>query len=99
MDSLKPAAAKAIRRRVLRGIALNRIPGLHFAGNFLDASFDRVSRAGSRMSFVPGPWCVQEDGEIDFASFALLADFALAACVRSQSPRRTVTLTCRTCLR
>lgn len=78
---------RKIRARVLRGIALNRIPGLHFAGNFLDASFDRVSRAGSRMSFVPGPWCVQEGGEIDFASFALLTDFALAACVRSHVDR------------
>jgi hypothetical protein len=46
-----------IRERVVRGIALNRVPGLHFAGNFLDLSFDTVSREAARTSFVPGPHC------------------------------------------
>lgn len=77
----------AIRRRVLRGIALNRTPGLHFPGNFLDISFDQVDRNRSRLSFDPGPWCTGADGQADFAALALLADLALAACVRARLRR------------
>ena len=35
--------AAAIRAQVLRGIAGNRIPGLHFAGYFLDLAMPRVA--------------------------------------------------------
>jgi len=77
----------AIRSRVLRGIALNRTPGFHFAGNFLDVSFDRVSAAASRLSLEPGPWCVDADGQVDLGSFAMLADLALAATVRANLER------------
>jgi acyl-coenzyme A thioesterase PaaI-like protein len=77
------SAREAIRRRVLRGIALNRIPGLHFPGNFLDISFDRVARERSSLSLVPGPWCTRANGEVDLAALALLADFGLAACIRA----------------
>ena len=77
------SARDAIRRRVLRGIALNRIPGLHFPGNFLDVSFDRVARDRSSLSLVPGPWCTRANGEVDLAALALLADFGLAACIRA----------------
>jgi len=34
-----------IRDRVLRGIALNRVPGFHFAGTFLEISYDKVDSA------------------------------------------------------
>ena len=77
------SAREAIRRRVLRGIALNRTPGLHFPGNFLDIGFDRVARDRSSLSLDPGPWCTRKNGEVDLAALALLADFGLAACIRS----------------
>lgn len=77
----------AIRARVLRGIALNRQPGFHFPGNFLDVSYDRVDRRGARLSIDPGPWCSDAVGEIDLGATAMLADLALGACVRAQLSR------------
>jgi acyl-coenzyme A thioesterase PaaI-like protein len=78
-----------IRSRVLRGIALNRTPGLHFPGNFLDISFDRVARDRSLLSFAPGPWCTGADGQVDLGALAILADLALAACMRARLTRAT----------
>ena len=78
-----------IRSRVLRGLALNRVPGLHFPGNFLDVSFDRIGRDGSRLSIDPGPWCVDAGGQADLGSLAILADLALAACIRARLSRET----------
>ena len=78
-----------IRGRVLRGIALNRQPGFHFPGNFLDVSFDHVARDASRLSVAPGAWCADADGQTDFGSLALLADLALAACMRAHLGRAT----------
>ena len=78
-----------IRSRVLRGIALNRRPGFHFPGNFLDVSFDHVARDASRLSVAPGAWCAGRDGKIDFGSLAMLADLALAACMRAHLGRAT----------
>ena len=78
-----------IRRRVLRGIALNRTPGLHFPGNFLDISFDRVARDRSLLSFAPGPWCAGADGQVHLGALAILADLALAACMRARLTRAT----------
>ena len=75
---------ETIRRRVLRGIALNRQPGLHFPGNFLGIHFDRVSRSGARLSLDPGPWCRDAGGEADRATLTVLADLALGACIRAQ---------------
>lgn len=83
--------AATIRRRVLRGIALNRTPGLHFPGMFLDLSFDRVSRSGVRLSLEPGPWCVDSGGEVDLGALAILADIAIGTCIRAHlSPERRV---------
>ena len=76
-----------IRARVLRGIALNRTPGLHFPGNFLDISFDRVARERSRLSLQPGPWCLRADGTVDLAALAILADLGLAASIRANLSR------------
>ena len=75
--------AALIRARVLRGIALNRTPGLHFPGNFLDVAFDRVARGRSRLSLQPGPWCVGADGAVDLAALAILADLGLAVSIRA----------------
>jgi acyl-coenzyme A thioesterase PaaI-like protein len=76
-----------IRRRVLRGIALNREPGLHFPGNFLDVSFDQVGRAGTLLTMDPGPWCRGSDGQADLASLTILADLACGGSVRAQLTR------------
>jgi len=81
------ARVQRIRGRVLRAIALNRRPGLHFPGNFLDVSFDRVARGGARLSIDPGPWCAQADGQTDLGSLSILADLALAACIRARLSR------------
>ena len=75
---------EAIRRRVLRGIVLNRQPGLHFPGNFLGILFDRVGRSGVRLSLDPGPWCRGAGGETDRAALTVLADLALGASIRAQ---------------
>jgi acyl-coenzyme A thioesterase PaaI-like protein len=79
----------SIRRRVLRGIALNRTPGLHFPGNFLDVAFDRVSRKGARLSIAPGPWSADESGQTDLGALAILADLALGASIRAHLSRET----------
>ena len=73
--------------RVLRGIALNRQPGFHFPGNFLDISFDRVGRRGTRLSLEPGPWCREADGQTDLATLTILADLACGASVRANLSR------------
>ncbi len=78
-----------IRNRVLRGLALNREPGFHFAGNFLDFSYDGVTPEGSRVSLEPGPHCTDSHGEVDLGSVAMLADLALAATVRANLGRAT----------
>jgi acyl-coenzyme A thioesterase PaaI-like protein len=83
------SARERIRRRVLRGLALNRTPGLHFPGNFLDVSFDKVGRGGVRLSLDPGPWCTDAAGELDLSALAMLADLALGASVRAQLSRET----------
>src|SRR5688572_32561707 len=64
-----------IRERVLRAIALNRTPGYHFPGNFIDLSFDRVTSDDTRVSY--------ESGESDIGSLAVLADFALGTAIRA----------------
>ena len=78
-----------IRRRVLRGIALNRQPGFHFPGNFLDVSFDRVGRQGVKLSIDPGPWSADASGQTDLGALAILADLALGASIRAQLSRET----------
>jgi acyl-coenzyme A thioesterase PaaI-like protein len=80
---------QTIRRRVLRGIALNRQPGLHFPGAFLGIHFDRVDRGGARLSLDSGPWCRETGGETGLAALTVLADLALGASIRARlSPER-----------
>lgn len=68
-----------IRWRVLRAIALNRTPGYHFPGNFIDLSFDRVASEDSRLSYETG----EHNAGGDIGSLAVLADFALGTAVRA----------------
>ena len=78
-----------IRAQVLRGLALNRTPGLHFLGNFLDLSFEEVSAARTHLRLPAGPHCVDVDGQINVGALSLLADIAMAASVRALLPPHT----------
>jgi len=69
--------------QVLRGIALNREPGLHFPGNFLEISFERVATVETRLTLEPGPHCVDADGQANLGVLALFADLALASSIRA----------------
>ena len=82
-----------IRERVLRAIALNRTPGYHFAGNFIDLSFDRVTSEDTRLSYEAGPHCLDAHGGTDIGSLAMAADFALGTVVRAALDPATRTAT------
>ena len=72
-----------IRDRTLRALALNRTPGYHYAGNFLDFSFDHVSEPGVRMSMEVGPHAAELNGNVNYGVLAVFADIAMAANVRA----------------
>jgi acyl-coenzyme A thioesterase PaaI-like protein len=72
-----------IRDRVLEGIALNRAPGFHFAGNFLQVRYDKVAADDARVSLDAGEHCVDADGQVSLGAVAMLADIALATSVRA----------------
>jgi acyl-coenzyme A thioesterase PaaI-like protein len=82
-----------IREHVLRAIALNRTPGYHFAGNFIDLSFDRVASDDTRISYETGPHCTDSHGGTDIGSLAMAADFALGSVVRAGLDPATRTAT------
>lgn len=67
-----------IRQRVLRALALNRTPGYHFPGNFIDLSFDRVASGDTRLSYE-----ASEQDAGDIGSLAVAADFALGTAIRA----------------
>jgi len=68
---------------VLRGIAHNREPGLHFAGNFLGISWDHVAAHETRLSLDVAPHITDADGQLNVGALAMLVDFALANCMRA----------------
>jgi acyl-coenzyme A thioesterase PaaI-like protein len=72
-----------IRSQVLRAIAQNREPGLHFAGNFLGISWDRVEADETRLSLDVEPHLADADGQLNVGALAMLADFGLANCMRA----------------
>ena len=72
-----------IRRRVLEGIALNRTPGFHFAGNFLAIELAEVG-SRTRVAMQPGPHSMEHDGQSHVAAVFMVADIALAASIRAQ---------------
>ena len=73
----------AIRDRVMRAIALNREPGYHFAGNFLDISYDRVTAPEVTLSLMADTHCTDRLGNVDTGVLAFFADLSLAAGVRA----------------
>ena len=72
-----------IRSAVLRGIALNRTPGFHFAGNFLGVELLEVG-ARTRVAMEGGPHAAEADGQAHLAGVFMVADIALAASIRAQ---------------
>jgi acyl-coenzyme A thioesterase PaaI-like protein len=72
-----------IRARVLRGIALNRTPGFHFAGNFLGVELAEVG-GNTRVAMEPGTHSIDANGEAHLATVFMVADIALAAAIRAQ---------------
>ncbi len=74
--------AQAIRARVLRGIAGNRIAGLHFPGHFLAIEWREAGGETARLAVADGPHCRDANGEIDVCALAILADTALATTAR-----------------
>lgn len=81
--TLSDAAREAIRAQVMRAIALNREPGYHFAGNFIDIAYDRFEESGTLITVEDGPYLRDADGGANIAAVGLLADMALAATVRT----------------
>jgi len=71
-----------IRSQVLRGIAGNRVLGLHFPGYFLDMQWSEIAGETARVSLPDGPHCRDASGEIDLSAVAILADTALATSTR-----------------
>ena len=94
---MSPSDEHEIRQRTLRALALNRNPGYHFPGYFLDLQCRRFDSGGAVFELEPGPHCVDPDGTMSLGALLLLADMTLAASTRVYvaSSARTATL----CLR
>ncbi len=69
---------------VLAGLARNRTPGWNFPANFLDLSFDAFGAEQATVSIVPGPHCIDLDGNTHLAAACLLADIGMGAAMRRQ---------------
>ena len=76
--------AGEITAQVLRGIAGNRIPGLHFAGYFLDMALPRINGDEVVMSLPHAPHTCDDQGMLDLTTLCMLADSSLATATRSQ---------------
>ncbi len=74
--------AADIRAHVLRGIAGNRTPGLHFPGFFLDLKWPEVAGESARVVVPDGEHCRDANGQMDVAALAIVADTALATATR-----------------
>ncbi len=81
-EKIANSHAEEIRAHVLRGVAGNRTPGLHFPGFFLDIQWHEVAGQAARVSIADGPHCRDANGEMDVAALAILADTALATATR-----------------
>ena len=74
---------QAIRERVLRAIAANRIPGVNFPGHFLDIEWLKVSSGNAYARLAAGPHCTDANGALDIVVLGILADNMLAAVSRT----------------
>lgn len=71
-----------IVKKALRAIALNRIPGYSFCGNFFDFSYDSADQDHSIVHIRPEAQSVDATGQIHTVVQAILADMGLATCLR-----------------
>jgi acyl-coenzyme A thioesterase PaaI-like protein len=62
---------------------MNRTPGYHYTGNFLDFSFEEVTEPRVRMSMAVGPHVTELNGNVNYGVLAVFADIAMAANVRA----------------
>ena len=72
-----------IREQILRAIALNRIPGYHFCGNFFDLWFEDVYDGKARVTIQAAPHVMGDDGNMAPTPLAVAADFAAATAIRT----------------
>lgn len=73
-----------IRAEVLRGIAWNRAPGYHFAGNFFGTVFDQVGSEGATVQLDGGIHMTEVNGTLNIGALALLADVTMGASIRAR---------------
>ena len=76
---------QVIRAHILQAIAANRIPGLHFAGHFLDLEWREVTSDKARMAMPEGPHCSDADGAMNLVALGILADNILATPTRTEA--------------
>jgi len=74
-----------IRAQVLRAIALNRYPGYHFCGNFLDMRLTGVKDGNALVEIENRPSVQEADGSLSPFALTVAADFVLANAIRSVS--------------
>jgi acyl-coenzyme A thioesterase PaaI-like protein len=79
----------SIMKQIRRAIALNRVPGLHFCGNFFALCFDEVRAERSVLHIDSEDYTIDQDGQVNIAVFALLADMGLATGIREKLSRST----------
>lgn len=69
--------------RIKLAIALNRIPGYHFCGNFFGINYDEVAEAHSELSIETTSLLEGSDGQMSLLPFAVTVDMGLATGVRA----------------
>ena len=74
--------AAALRELVLRGLARNRIPGLHFPGNFLALERRRFDRDAVSIALPRGAHIEDGKGRVGLSAVMLLVDVTLATAMR-----------------
>ena len=89
-----PADADFIRQRVLDALSINRVPGYHFAGAFLDFQSARYDTGGAALEMDTRAHNANADGTTNVAAVQFLADMTLASACRAflDPSHRTATL-------
>jgi acyl-coenzyme A thioesterase PaaI-like protein len=77
------SAAQAIRAQVLRALAANRAPGLHFPGHLNAIAFERLDGTHARVRVRCGAHNVERSGELNLGVLLMVADMALASSIRA----------------
>ena len=80
---------KSLIERVCRGIAANRVPGLHFPGYFLGLHARGMDKSEVWTALPYGAHCANANGDMNIAAIALLADMGPGAAMRVHLPEAT----------